>query len=134
MTTRQTIIFTAVFAISSVSFAAATCPSQTDTVAICKSTPQKGDQEVAASVFDSIAVCAQDSTTSLVLEKNGQSEAAEAIVEPRTGATTYRIETSDVDFSLSITVGRNPKALPAKLNVNFKTAKVDATSTYTCAK
>lgn len=130
----KTIIFTVVLASTSISMASATCPVQAETLASCKSTPQNGDQEIAAGVFDSIAVCKQDSTTSLVLEKNGASESAPAKVDDRVGASTYTIDTGDVDFALTIVVAPRAKTLPAKLKINFKAAKLEATSTYTCVK
>lgn len=128
------IVFTAVLAISSISMGSATCPSEAETLASCKSTPKNGDYKIAASAFDSIAVCKQDSTVSLALEKNGKSENAEAKVDIKMGASTYTIESDDLDVALTIIVARDSKALPANLKISFKATKVDATSTYTCAR
>ncbi|WP_413612324.1 hypothetical protein [Bdellovibrio sp. HCB-110] len=127
------VLFLAVFGISSVSMAAATCPSENQQI-VCVSTPKAGDQELAANVFDSIAVCTQGSRTALVPEKNGASDIAFAKVTQRIGATTYLVQTGDVDFSLSISTRINSKKSPAKLRVKFKHNNIVASSTYTCER
>lgn len=122
------------FSMSSMSFAAATCPQQSDNAMVCKSTPQAGDEEVAVGVLDSIAICGQGSKTVLVLEKDGESEVAEAKVDNRAGGSSYTVSTPDVDFSISVTGAIRGNTLPAKFTINIKSNNIVASSTYTCKR
>ena len=130
----KTIAFSVVFLLTSMSFASATCPPQSQKVATCVSTPKAGDHEIAAGVFDSIAICTQGSKTILVPEKNGESEGLEAKVTARMGGTTYLVKSADVDFALSVTTGIRSRTSPAQFKVDFKSVKIVASSTYTCTR
>lgn len=112
---------------------AATCPLDSQTVRSCKSTPEAGDQELAAGTFDSIAICSQEGKTLMAFEKGGQQEVTEAQVQVRTGGISYSVDTKDVEFSLSVTSGIPSAAtIPAHFTVNFKQASLKASSTYSC--
>lgn len=130
----KTLIFSIAFALSSTALASAICPSQTQKVAICLSTPMAGDQEVAANVFDSIAICEQGSDSILVPEKDGESESTVAEVTRRIGGTTYLIQTADMDFSLLVVTGINSQKSPAQLRLDLKGNSIVASSTYTCTR
>jgi hypothetical protein len=127
----KAILFFALILGSSLSFAEVKCPDKTDTLRICKSTPQAGDSEVAIDTMDEIAICASGKRVQLVLEKNGESEADEAKVISRAGATTYSINAGDTEFSLTTIVSRN-KENNAKFSIQMKAANIIATSTYSC--
>jgi hypothetical protein len=129
------IIFLTAFILSSVSSIsmAANCPANTKKEKTCLSTPQAGDAEIAANVFDSVTICSQGTTSILVFEKNGTSENAEATVTARMGGTSYEVKAGDVDFTLTTVSRIINKKIPAKLVVNYTTAKVVAASTYSCS-
>jgi hypothetical protein len=123
-----------IFGLSSNSIAAplAKCPEQSKEIYLCESKPKKGDHEVAASTFDSIAVCKQNESTLLVFEKNNESESTVANVSSRAGGTTYTVETEDTDFSLSVTTGTRFKTNSAKFSINLKAHDLQMSSTYSC--
>jgi len=119
--------------ISQAVFATASCPNSTQTTKICLSTPKAGDEEIASSVLDSIAVCSKGSDTILVMEKAGDSQDAKAKVTSTVGGINYAINTSDVNFVLGMATGIRPSATKlARLTVTLKAAKISASSTYTC--
>lgn len=121
--------------LTSISFASASCPQGTQTVATCLSTPKAGEKDtVAATMLDSITICTDGTQAILVPEKNGQSDNAVAKVTQRAGGTTYTIETSDIDFSLTVTTGTNSRTSAAKLKIDFKSNNLSATSSYTCKR
>lgn len=127
----KTIIFASVFALSSISLAAAHCPSSSETIKLCVSAPQSNDQAIAAETFDSIAICSQAPETLLVLEKGGDIETTSAKVDARVGATTYTVESKDNDYSLSLPVTGHA-IQQARFTVLFKEANLSASSTYEC--
>lgn len=120
--------------LTSISLASASCPQGTKTLATCLSTPGPGDNEVAAAMLDAISICSQGTQIILVPQKNGESDQAVAKVTQRAGGTTYVIETSDIDFSLTVTTATNSKTSAAKLKIDFKSNNLTATSSYTCKR
>ena len=118
---------------SSLVLAAATCPQGSTTHKVCTSTPKAGDNDMAAQVFDSIAVCSKGQKVVLVMEKNGESQAAPATAEVRMGGTSYNVKADDgVTMSLSFVTGTRYPSTTAKFTVNFTQANLSSSSTYTC--
>jgi len=127
----KTIIFASIMVLSSLGMAA-TCPSGSQLVKSCKSTPKTGDEDVAASTFDSIAICSLGSQPLIAVEKGGQQDVTKATAQIRMGGTTYSVTAGDVDFSLSVVTGILSKKAPARFTINYKQVNLKASSTYTC--
>jgi hypothetical protein len=111
------------------------CPENSKLVMACHSTPEAGDSEVAAGTFDAISVCRAGSKKAwLILEKNGEAEAAASKVVDRVGGSSYSVKAGDVTFSLSLPTGLRPGlSAKAKLSLLFEGAgNLEASSTYTC--
>lgn len=127
------LIFIALLTTSTLGFATATCPANSKTFKICKSTPIEGDSEI-ASALDSIAICNQGAKASLVLEKDGDSEGDIASVVERMGGSTYSITDGNVAMSLSLPTGTRKASTKARFTITFTKAKpvVSASSTFTC--
>jgi opacity protein-like surface antigen len=128
---KALIIASAVTAMSSFAFAA-TCPPQSQTVKSCRSTPAAGDQDFAARVFDSIAVCTQGSKVFMAFEKSGKQDVAEAKSQIRAGGSSFAVNAGGQVFSLSFTTGTATPSKRARFSVDFKQAGVQGSSTYTC--
>lgn len=126
------IILIALALTSTLSFGAAQCPANSQTIKICKSTPKAGDGDIARAM-GSIAICEQADSTILVLEKDNESESGVATVTVRMGGTSYSIIDGDVGISLSLQTGVRPSSTTkARLTISFIKAKVSNSSTFTC--
>jgi hypothetical protein len=130
----KTIIFLSVFTLGSVSMADATCPANSTKLMVCKPAPKAGDNEVAVTVFDSISVCQSGSDALLSLEKDGEQSTDYAEVSVRMGGTSYMLTSEDVSTTLSVTTGIASKTAPARLDIEFKTAQLKASATYSCKR
>ena len=134
MNARQFVILAITFAFTSASFASAVCPIDMKKQETCLSTPKPGDQDAAANIFSSIAVCTQGSINYLVFEKDNRSDKAAVTVSSDSNQSTYSVQEADVKFSLSIPNQVSDKAVPAKFTVNFTKANIFVSSTYTCTR
>lgn len=130
----KTTVFLFTIALSSVSMADATCPGNAEKLMVCKPAPVAGDNEIAITVFDSIAVCQVGPDVLLNYEKAGENDAAYVVVSVKMGGTSYILESEDVSTTLSVTTGINSKTAPAKLDVDFKAAGLKASATYSCQR
>ena len=128
----KSVFFMSAMLLSSLSFASATCPQDSQSLKACESTPKKGDSEVAAGALDSIALCRQGRDTLMVFEKNGQSETATAKVDPRAGGISYSVDANGTVFSLSFASGTRHQSKTANFTVIFTEANLEVSSTYTC--
>lgn len=118
--------------ISSFSFGAITCPTGTQTMKTCVSTPKDGDGKIARAV-NSIAICEQGNNSIMVLEKDGDSDNSVAKVEERMGGTTYSFSDGNTMVALSIPTGmRSSKKTVARFTISFPKANVSNSSTFTC--
>lgn len=110
------------------------CPDNTELQLKCKATPKKGESIVAAEIFDKINVCRGPDGAALVITKGKETQTAPVDkIEDRMGATTYRIVTDDVDYTLSVPV-LPAKELPATFGLEFKKENIRGTATYTCKR
>ena len=127
-------IVTLVLLTSSIGFAAAKCSVADETLHACKSTPKPVDSEFVIGTLDSIAICQKNARkTTMVIEKNGESEEAEAKVSGMAGGTRYSIKAGNTTFSLSVTGGTRPGPLSkATLTIDMRRARMTGSSTYTC--
>lgn len=107
------------------------CPADSKVVKNCLSTPQKGDAEIAAQTFDSIAICQKGKAIGLAFTKNGEQSVGDAKVISRTGGASYSVKLDDTEFSLS-TIVNGKQSNNATFSINFLAAKVKASSTYSC--
>jgi hypothetical protein len=116
-----------------VSFAQADCPSSSQSAKICQSTPEAGDHEIAAKIFDSIEVCLSNAEAYLIFTKDSQSVTTKAEAEDRAGGSTFTIrEDKGVTFSFSTVWGRPGLATKARLSIAAPQFPETISSTYTC--
>jgi hypothetical protein len=117
---------------STLSFGAATCPANSRTIRTCISTPKSGDGEI-ASAMSSVALCEDGGTTSIVLDKDGDTESSVVTVTQRMGGTSYSVVDGDMGISISLPTGMRPApTTQARLTISFLKAKVSNSSTFTC--
>jgi hypothetical protein len=131
----KTLIVTAVLGFSSFAMATSACPSDMKTVNFCKSTPVKGDHEVAANIFDSISICAKGQQAFMIVDSNGDlSPAAKAVFESRAGGASYTMNLEGITVAISYATGTAPSATKtAKMTMTNPNANMTISSTYTCA-
>lgn len=115
------------------------CPSGSARSYYCKSTPKKGDNQIAADSWHGITICQKRGLEALLIfEVNGVYNDADAQVVQAAGATRYTLMADEgTRFTLSVTGGiRNTKNIPARYTIEFIQAKppIAASSTYTCER
>lgn len=102
------ILAAAILLSSSMSLAAPPrCPAGTNRTAVCTPNPQEGDDTVISDNLEFVVVCQGAGKTFLALKNSGGSGSKEAVVSPRTGATTYTVEDQDTVITLVRTAGRS---------------------------
>lgn len=112
------------------------CPEGTELIQVCKSTPQKGDHEVAAGMLDAITICQKGQKAVMAIMKSGQIKKGKVDqVVMRVGGASYTVHMNEgTELEIGIPMGIRSKEALAKLTIHMKAAGLQATSTYTCQR
>lgn len=116
---------------------ASICPQSSELVHVCKSTPKKGDHELAAGLFEAMTVCQAGREATLALKAKGKVVTGTVDeVQSMVGGVSYKVKTETFNFTFNIPVGIRSKKSKAKLLVE-STQMTDLpamTSTYSCVR
>lgn len=115
------------------------CPSGSAKSFVCKSTPIKGDHDLAAASWDSITVCQKRGREALLIfEDDGKFNDAPSEVLQMAGGVRYVLMADEgTRISLSVTTGlHSSKKIPARYFIEFIHANpiLVASSQYTCER
>ncbi len=114
------------------------CPTNSKSVYKCRSTPEAGDHESAAGMFDSIEICTGPTQNSapVIFEKSGLVNLVNAAVKFNTGGVSYSTQENDLKVNFTVAGGINPvfKEFTARFSIALTKAKLTASSTYRCNK
>lgn len=112
------------------------CPKGSELIHVCKSTPEKGDGEVAAGMLDAITVCQRGQSAVIAVMKSGQVKKGKVDqVDIRVGGISYLLVLNQsIKISLSIPVGILSKESKAQFSMNMPANNLTAKSTYTCER
>ena len=127
----KAVLFSMICMTSVFSFAAAECPKDSQSVLTCTSTPGQTDQKKASIVFDSLALCAQGSTTTMVMVVEGDGDSSNEIVSKitvRPDGTDF--EAFEPKMIMTLSVPADPKA--SQLFIDLDGGVMS--SAYTCVK
>ncbi len=130
----KTILTIFLFALTTTSMAATICPKGSQTLYTCTSNPQPGDQDFAARLFDTLAICKDASGTLMAFDKNKKTEHVQARTVTKPDGANYTGEAKGVELSLSVTTVAQGHVNSARLVINIKQAGVRAASTFDCKK